>query len=330
MGGKVTFSTKGLPSAALITRETLRMAGLIGGRNAPADGLVVVRAMLWPTLDYGRGVASSEGRGCKAVASLLDAFQLETLRGILGVSKFSVKAGVRGELGEVQDVWRERKRKLLLARQMLNSPDGSMMARIAHQANSASPKWGIFRHVESFLTGVNSGRRRLEDFRSKRDIKAWIHAAASAEWSERVRSSSRLARTYPLAQTLSMKGYLTQTYPGRQILTRIRIDDLTLGAAGCRAAAADTGTLCLLCGEEPETREHFTLRCRRLTAAREANRQALDITLGVSPELAFEAIILARPAHAADDVERAKTVGRLLHALWNLRTKILGLRPSLD
>jgi hypothetical protein len=67
---------------------------------------------------------------------------------------------VRGELGEVQDVWRERKRKLLLARQMLNSPDGSMMARIAHQANSASPKWGIFRHVESFLTGVNSGRRR--------------------------------------------------------------------------------------------------------------------------------------------------------------------------
>ena len=86
----------------------------------------------------------------------------------------------------------------------------------------------------------------------------------------------------------------------------------------------------MLCGEEPETREHFTLRCRRLTAAREANRQALDITLGASPELAFEAIILARPAHAADDVERAKTVRRLLHALWNLRTKILGLRPSLD
>jgi hypothetical protein len=316
--------------AALVTREALRRAGLFGGRNAPADGLEVVRAMLWPTLDYGRGVASSEGRGCQGVANLLDAFQLDTLRGILGVSKVSVKAGVRGELGEVQDVWRERKRKLLLARQMLNSPEGSMMARIAHQANSASPKWGIFRHVESFLTGVNSGRRRLEDFRSRRDIKAWIHSAASTEWAERVSSNRRLARTYPLAQTLSTKGYLKQTYPGRQVLTRIRIDDLTLGAAGCRAAAADTETMCTLCGEEPETREHFTLRCRRLTPAREANRQAIDLTLGVGPELAFEVIILARPAQAADDVERAKTVGRLLHDLWNLRTQILGLRPSLD
>ena len=128
-----------------------------------------------------------------------------------------------------------------------------------------------------------------------------------------------------------MKGYLKRTYPGRQILTRIRIDDLTLGAAGCRAAAADTGAMCKLCGEEPETREqHFTLRCQRLTPAREANRKAIDLTLGVDPELAFEVIILARPAHAADDVERAKTVGSLLHALWNLRTELLGLRPSLD
>ena len=187
--------------------------------------------------------------------------------------------------------------------------------------------------MESFLTVTNSDRRRLEDFRSRRDIKAWIHAKASAEWSERVARSS-LARTYPLARPLSMKGYLKLTYPGRQILTRIRIDDLTLGAAGCRAAAAaaDTEATCMLCREEPETREHFTLRCRRLTPAREANRQAIDLTLGVDPEFAFEVIILARPAQAADNVERAKTrtVGRLLHALWNLRTKILGLRPSLD
>ena len=200
------------------------------------------------------------------------------------------------------------------------------MARIAHQAMVASPKWGIFRHVDSFLTEANRDRRRLEDFRSRRDIKAWIRAEASTEWSARVARSSRLARTYPLALSLSMKGYLKRTYPDRQILTRIRIDDLTLGAAGCRAAAADTGAMCKLCGEKPETREHFTLRCQRLTA----NRKAIDLTLGVDPELAFEVIILARPPHAADDVERAKTVGSLLHALWNLRTELLGLRPSLD
>jgi len=118
-------------AAALIARLELRRAGLLGGRNAPADSLEIAKAMLWPVIDYGRGVASSQGIKCKGVAMTLDAFQLETLREILGVSKTCRKAGVRGELGEIPDRWRERKRQLLVARQMLGAPRGGLMEQIA-------------------------------------------------------------------------------------------------------------------------------------------------------------------------------------------------------
>ena len=105
----------------------------------------MARSVLWATIDYGRGVASSQGPRCKAVAKALDSFHLETLREILGVSSHSVVAGVRGETGEIPDCWRERMRQLLVARQMLTSPRGGLMERIANQANRASPKLGIFR-----------------------------------------------------------------------------------------------------------------------------------------------------------------------------------------
>ncbi len=54
------------------------------------------------------------------------------------------------------------------------------------------------------------------------------------------------------------------------------------------------------------------------------------MTRGLDEKRAFEVMILARPEAAADDIERAKLVGKLLHALWTQRSSILGLRPSLD
>ena len=96
-------------AAAILLRLGLRRAGLFGGKNFPADSLKVARSKLWATIDSGRGTASSQGPGCKAIAAL-DSFHLETLREIVGVSRNSRKRGVRGETGELPDVWRKRKK----------------------------------------------------------------------------------------------------------------------------------------------------------------------------------------------------------------------------
>ena len=65
--------------------------------------------------------------------------------------------------------------------------------------------------------------------------------------------SSRLARTYRYSKALATQGYLKRTFPGRQILTRLRIDDLDLGAASFRGKA-DVKEACALCGLEEETK----------------------------------------------------------------------------
>ena len=314
-------------AAALLVRLVLRRAGLLGGKNAPADSLEVARSVLWATIDYGRGVASSQGPRCKAVAKALDSFHLETLREILGVSSHSVVAGVRGETGEIPDCWRERMRQLLVARQMLTSPRGGLMERIANQANRASPKLGIFRIVDDFL--VETKGPPLEDFRSKREIKKWIANKASQEWKARVEGSSRLARTYRYSRALATQGYLKKTFPGRQILTRLRIDDLDLGAASFRGKA-DVKEACALCGLEEETREHFVLRCQALAVARDSNMQAMGLTEHSRQDSALDVLILATPRGASDDVRTAILVGKLFHDLWTLRSKLLGIRPNLD
>jgi len=313
-------------AAAILLRLGLRRAGLFGGKNIPADSLEVARSKLWATIDYGRGTASSQGPGCKTIAKALDSFHLETLREILGVSRNSRK-GVRGETGELPDVWRERKKQLLTARQMLVAPTGGLMEKVAREANSATPKLGIFRVVNDFL--LETAGPSIENFRNKMEIKRWVLTKASEEWKTSVTSSTTLARTYRHSASLALKGYLKRTYPGRQILTRLRIDDLNLGAAGFRGRA-EQKDMCAMCGKEAESREHFVLRCNALVEAREANKQAMDLTQNSSQDTALDALILATPPGAAEDIERAIKVGRLFHDLWTLRTKLLGLRITLD
>ena len=210
----------------------------------------MAKSKLWASIDYGRGIASSQGPKCKTTAKALDSFHLETLREILGISSRSRKAGVRGETGEIPDVWRERKRQLQTARQMLAAPKGGLMEKVAREANAGTPKLGIFRVVNEFLE--EHAGPKIEAFRNKMEIKRWVLTKASEEWKTKVTSSSTLARTYRHSTSLALKGYLKRTYPGRQILTRLRIDDLNLGAAGYRGRA-EQKDMCAMCGDEAET-----------------------------------------------------------------------------
>ena len=316
-------------AAALILKVEIRRAGLFGGKNAPADSLEVARSMLWSTLDYGRGVASSQGTRCKTVAKALDSFHLETLREILGTSDRSMCAGVRGETGEIPDMWRERKRQMLMARQMLTAPKGGLMRNLAIQANSSSPKLGVFRTVHDFLQQTEGPS--IDHFRSKGDIKRWILMKATQEWRQRVQDSSRLARTYRHSNSLKVRGYLKGAYPGRQILTRMRLDDLDLGAASIRGLS-EIKDRCMICGEDEETREHFVLRCPPLEPARQANKQILETARAQAQneEEVLDFLILARPPGAEDDIKLATSIGKLFHDLWTLRTSAIGARPTLD
>ena len=127
---------------ALYVAHELRSTGLIGGRNAPKDALDTVRAMVWSVLDYGRAAANLRGPKHKGTKAVLEGFQINLLRELLGVSKWAMKDGVLGETGDLPDIWRERKRQLLVARQMLRAPEGSLPKRIARAVQKGTPSSG--------------------------------------------------------------------------------------------------------------------------------------------------------------------------------------------
>jgi hypothetical protein len=60
---------------------------------------------------------------------------------------------------------------------------------------------------------------------------------ATKEWKQRTAKSTRLGPTYQNVTTFRLRGYLKDDFKGRQILTKLRIDDLDLVAASSKAKA---------------------------------------------------------------------------------------------
>ena len=153
--------------------------------------------------------------------------------------------------------------------------------------------------------------------------------AAQKEWSTAVALSSRLKGTYARGEPLRTRGYLYYDFRGRQVLTKLRVDDLNLGAAGYNSLALRQAR-CELCKEkEPESRQHFVLRCAALTHIRDRHAGTMSWTRHLSQDDALRVLTLSRPAGATENIDRATAVGALLHDLWKERCTLLGIRMVL-
>ena len=209
---------------------------------------------------------------------------------------------------------------------MLRAPTGSLPRRMAEVANKGDVKLGVFRLVADILKEQQS-ERDISSFDSKKSIKNWVRMQATKEWLKGAKASPRLGETYRDVVSLEMHGYLKFDFKGRQVLTKLRIDDLELGAASFRGKAVPLPN-CQLCGVEPETREHFLLKCRSLDEVRIKHKGTLEITWGLSRNDAWRMLILAIPKGASEDERRARDVGALAHDLWTRRVRTLGLSEN--
>ena len=202
---------------ALFLLYNLRSAGLIGGRNSPAAALGVVRSMIWQTMDYGRATARSLDGDHAGVRKKLEAFQISVLRKVRGLSKSAPKLAVFGESGDLPDAWRERRKQMSIAFQMITAESSSVAHRVAMEASSASPKVGLFLRVSNLLAEHDIEARDITDFKNKTEISNWIARRASTEWKEDTAASTRLIDTYAWTKDLRMRGYLKEDFKGRQI-----------------------------------------------------------------------------------------------------------------
>ena len=277
---------------ALFLLYNLRSAGLIGGRNSPAAALGVVRSMIWQTMDYGRATARSLDGDHAGVRKKLEAFQISVLREVLGLSKSAPKLAVFGESGDLPDAWRERRKQMSIAFQMITAESSSVAHRVAMEASSASPKVGLFLRVSNLLAEHDIEARDITDFKNKTEISNWIARRASTEWKEDIAASTRLIDTYAWTKDLRMRGYLKEDFKGRQILTKIRADDLELGADSYRGKGNSKADTCMTCQSSLaiETRDHFLIHCPALLEARERHPTIREWIRTSTPERAVATI----------------------------------------
>ena len=209
---------------------------------------------------------------------------------------------------------------------MLKAPHGSLPRRFAEVARRGEEKLGIFRLVDDILNEQKAGFD-ISAFNSKKNIKKWVREQASREWLLGARASSSLGATYQDELALEPRGYLNFEFKGRQVLTKLRINDLDLGAAGFRAKSGPPSN-CQMCGVEPETRQHFLLSCKSLEEVRSLHPDALELTRGHSKPNKWRVLILAWPKGATEDERRARKVGALAHDLWTARATALRLNNN--
>ena len=212
-------------NAAKARVAELRAVGLFGGRNIPADSLEVVRASVWGSLDYGRGVVNSDAHKHILIARSLLKFQMKTLREVLGVSDSTPMLGVLGETGDLADGWRGKLRQILLAHQMWLAPEGSLPKEVAQAALNVGGGVSLFARVNGWLSDIKGQPSVVSDFAKRNAIKKVVMQAARAEWILAVQASTRLRDTYAPSEPLKTRGYLDVAFRGRKVLTKLRVDD---------------------------------------------------------------------------------------------------------
>lgn len=153
---------------AKFAASKLRAAGLLGGSNAPALSIQVMRAVVWATLDYGRAAAPPQ---TKATATSLSRFQLNLLRETLNLSKSAPIDGVLGESGDLGDKWRDARKPCLVAHSLLSSPVGSLPNSMAWTAFRSGDGTNLIARAMRLMTSVDSSPSILGQANAKPTIK---------------------------------------------------------------------------------------------------------------------------------------------------------------
>ena len=317
--------------AVQMRRNALREEGLLGGSNVPAAGVELVQMILWPILDSGRPAADISGRGYSALRQSLARLQIDTLREVLNVSGRAPINGVLGETGCLPDDRREDLRTLQVFRRYISAPKDSLPAKLSRevlQLPEGSEMPPFFARANELLRRYSLQMRSLRHPGAKQAIRKAVFKKAAEVWKAQVRMSPSLSLTYPNVHHFSMQPYLDiDTFPGRTLLTKLRINDLPLNAAGYNTR---TPGKCPMCPDH-ETRQHFIFLCPGLSTVRDDFSSfipALAVDCPLTLNSRTRMVLLAGPVPVMALPTRAREVGAYLVAIWKERGQYFPSDPN--
>ena len=169
-------------------------------------------------------------------------FYLKLARSILNLSQSSPSTSTFGEIGWIGidndgtlspiDLL-----DLQLFRRILNAPQGSLPRIIVTKLMSANaPETHYMSKLKMILQSVSISWTQLlasPNYSPKRFAKKKFYVAASRQWQLKVQHSSSHASIYGFCSALKCQEYLSlPPFRGRTLLTKLRVNDLTLAGAG--------------------------------------------------------------------------------------------------
>ena len=256
-------------------------------------------------------------------------------RSIMNLSQSSSPDSTLGELGwvgsrESTDLGYSDLLDVQMLRRLINSPSDSIPHRVVHQL-LMSPEGKLTNYtikLMSLLSRLDCNLAQLYHTQG-RDAKSFVnkrfYKVAERQWQRRIADNKSHSETYPPRSKLQAQPYLDlPTFRGRTLLTKIRVNDLTLNAAGYNT---QDPTNCTLCGEGYETRLHFVVSCPALQHIRCNHMTALPSLRGNTyihdnSELTiYRKVILYYPPRNV--AVHAPRVGHLLADLWYERWKLM-------
>ena len=183
-------------------------------------------------------------------------------RRVLRAPDFTPVVTLQGEVGCSSVIARDMKTKLKFARYLLGSENriaGRMMEQFCG-GNRRGTRWS--RKVEGYLYDVGLGWEGLRDI-DDREITSRVNEWEMSRWRTELESRSSLV-AYRLKDGFGTDGVYENDWDS-SLMFRARSNTLKLGWRG-RFVGDDV--VCLVCGVEEETLEHFLLRCGGLAEVR--------------------------------------------------------------
>jgi hypothetical protein len=269
----------------------------------------------------------------KSARQKRDTLQCKIGRNILGLSERASADAVFGELGWLSNAARNDLQALYFYARCLRAPKHGMIASffeavVAHASQNQATAFPFITHCHNTMRTLQLPLNILKSPMPslKLTLKRAMLRVASRNWNQRLLTQPQLAGSYEINAQLRLQHYLKlPSFKGRQLLIKLRCDDLKLAAASFNRYQPQP--CCPVCKLHTlETRAHFLLHCTGLESVRLLHRDALPQLNQRSevPSNILMAQLLLRSSHA-NKINFIHAVGLYITDLWRARTAKLCL-----
>jgi hypothetical protein len=302
-------------------------AGIMGGKQPAHKAVEIAKATLWSIVDSGRLATNYLSDDSKIRRKEVQKFKIKVAKIALNVSKTAPSIGVLAELGWIGDLGEAEIQLVRQFKALKNIPRQSLAHRYfqaMQEYKAASQFINMFDSIQKkYSTDItNEAKNQMTKETTLAIIKKIVRTSRS-ELAEKIQAHPILSTSFNKID--KPQKYLQLSYfRGRSLLTRIRLNDVPLNAAGYNT---HEGKICEMCQSEKETIAHFLLDCKKLDHVRSNHASEVPGLKAhqshLTTEIRLKLLLMTYSPKKEEYEKTAKKIGNYMADMWSERKKIL-------